>query len=223
MTPFTVELPIRAAMFIVDGVHVSDDDTGHRRLAEFANAAREIANQIGAELPGDFPGVQRARGLFRMLGIDPTKHRPSSEALLRRALKGLDQPRINTLVDVGNWCSLDFLLPLGIYDGSKLSPPIRLRRGEAGESYEAISERELHLTDRYVLADARSPFGSPITDSMRTSVSLKTTSTLVVIYAPIEESPAALLSRAESMIARIAEVCGGRGVELQLKEGNHST
>ncbi len=32
-------------------------------------------------------GVQNARSFFRAIGLDPTKRRPSSESLLRRALK----------------------------------------------------------------------------------------------------------------------------------------
>ena len=51
-----------------------------------------------------------------VIGIDPTKTRPSSEALLRRVRKGDHLPRINTLVDICNWCSLEFQLPYGLYD-----------------------------------------------------------------------------------------------------------
>src|SRR5207247_2419780 len=43
-----------------------------------------------------------ARKLYRKFGTDPTRTRPSSEALLRRVKKGEPLPRINSLVDVAN-------------------------------------------------------------------------------------------------------------------------
>ena len=54
--------------------------------------------------------------MYRRFGVDPTKTRPSSEALLRRVRKGDALPRVNNLVDVINWCSLESQLPFGLYD-----------------------------------------------------------------------------------------------------------
>jgi hypothetical protein len=55
--------------------------------------------------------------------IDPTKTRPSNEALLRRVRKGDAIPRIKSAVDVINWCSLEFQLPYGLYDSSRFQGP----------------------------------------------------------------------------------------------------
>jgi len=52
-----------------------------------------------------FPGSEEkyrtamVRAMYRHLGIDPTKTRPSSEAFLRRMRRGQPWPRINALVD----------------------------------------------------------------------------------------------------------------------------
>ena len=78
--------------------------------------------------------------MYRRLGIDPTKTRPSSEALLRRVKKGDHLPRINTLVDICNWCSLELQLPYGLYDLSGIEPPIELRLGADGEQYDGHPE-----------------------------------------------------------------------------------
>ena len=59
--------------------------------------------------------------MYKKVGIDPTKTRPSNEALLRRVRKGDAIPRINSAVDIINWCSLEFQLPYGLYDSSKIS------------------------------------------------------------------------------------------------------
>ena len=76
---------------------------------------RLVAHYAGKQ-PADIPGVAETRTLFRRLDIDPTKSRPSSEALLRRVLQGKGLPKVNSTVDVCNLCSLSHQIPLGLYD-----------------------------------------------------------------------------------------------------------
>src|SRR5688500_19760136 len=78
------------------------------------------------------------RAMYRRFGVDPTKTRPSSEALLRRVRKGDAPPRINNVVDVCNWCSLEFQVPYGLYDLSRVEGAVVLRAGRPGESYAEI-------------------------------------------------------------------------------------
>src|SRR5262249_9466241 len=47
-----------------------------------------LQSLYGGKQPADIPGVAETRALFHRLDIDPTKTRPSSEALLRRVLQG---------------------------------------------------------------------------------------------------------------------------------------
>ena len=129
---------------------------------------------------------QAVRTMYRRLGIDPTKTRPSSEALLRRVKKGDHLPRINTLVDICNWCSLELQLPYGLYDLSRIEPPIELRLGEDGEQYEGIRKDAVHVGGRPTLADQRGPFGNPTSDSARTMVTEATSEVLCVVFAPAD-------------------------------------
>ena len=69
------------------------------------------------------------RTMYKRVGLDPTKTRPSSEALLRRVRKGDPLPRINSMVDVCNWCSLEFQLPYGLYDAARIEGDVELRLG----------------------------------------------------------------------------------------------
>jgi DNA/RNA-binding domain of Phe-tRNA-synthetase-like protein len=75
------------------------------------------------------------RTMYKRVGLDPTRNRPSSEALLRRVRRGDPLPRINSMVDVCNWCSLEFQLPYGLYDAARLEGDVELRRGRDGECY----------------------------------------------------------------------------------------
>jgi DNA/RNA-binding domain of Phe-tRNA-synthetase-like protein len=140
--------------------------------------------------------------MYRRLGIDPTKTRPSSEALLRRVKKGDHLPRINTLVDICNWCSLELQLPYGLYDLSRIEPPIELRPGADGEQYEGIRKDAVHVGGRPTLADQRGAFGNPTSDSARTMVTEATSEVLCVIFAPAD--------LAATELRRVLDLTAGR-------------
>ncbi len=150
------------------------------------------------------------RAMYRRTGLDPTKRRPSSEALLRRVRKGEGLPRINTLVDVCNWCSLEFQLPYGLYDLDRVDGEVTLRLGTGGESYPGIRKDEVHVAGRLTLADARGPFGNPSSDSARTMVTEAATRALMVIFAPAELPASRLNHVLDVSSARTLAYCGGR-------------
>ena len=131
--------------------------------------------------PDDIAAV---RTMYKRVGIDPTKRRPSSEALRRRVRKGDALPRINSMVDVCNWCSLECQLPYGLYDAARIEGDVVLRLGVVGESYPGIRKDEVHVAGRITLADAHGAFGNPTSDSARTMVTTATTRALVVVFAP---------------------------------------
>ena len=128
--------------------------------------------------------IAAVRTMYKRLGIDPTKTRPSSEALLRRVRRGDELPRINRLVDVINWTSLETQLSFGLYDASNIRGAVTMRRGREGEEYAGIRKDMVHVGGRLVLADAIGPFGNPTSDSARTMVTTATVEAVVVIYVP---------------------------------------
>ena len=142
-------------------------------------AAAEAAVRINP--PAETTSV---RTMYKRVGIDPTKTRPSSEALLRRVRKGDPLPRINSMVDVCNWCSFEFHLPYGLYDAAHIEGDVTLRIGVEGESYPGIRKDVVHVGGRITLTDAAGPFGNPTSDSARTMVTTATTRALVVVFAP---------------------------------------
>jgi DNA/RNA-binding domain of Phe-tRNA-synthetase-like protein len=155
-------------------VNVEGDERLEGPLAEAEAKARR-----------DPPAVRAAvRAMYWQVGIDPTRRRPSSEALLRRVLRGDRLPRINTLVDICNWCSLEFQLPFGLYDLERVDGGVSLRLGQPGEEYAGIGKDVVHVAGRLALADRSGPFGNPTSDSRRTMVTAATTRALVVIFAP---------------------------------------
>jgi DNA/RNA-binding domain of Phe-tRNA-synthetase-like protein len=140
--------------------------------------------------------------MFHRLGIDPTKTRPSSEALLRRVLKGLGLPEINTIVDVCNLASLEHQLPLGLYDRKEVRGPVFARLGRKGEGYDGIRKAHVNLSDRPMLADDDGAFGAPTSDSARTQITGSTNALLVIVYRPLARSSEDL----SSMLGRVADL-----------------
>ena len=153
--------------------------------------------------------VAAVRTMYKRVGLDPTKRRPSSEALLRRVRKGEPLPRINAMVDVCNWCSLEFQLPYGLYDAAKIDGDVVLRLGREGESYPGIRKDDVHVGGRITLADRVGPFGNPTSDSARTMVTTDTTRALLVVFAPLEVETARLRHVLEVTAASMHEFTGG--------------
>jgi len=181
-------------------------------LGEMERTAAALAAEHAGRQPSEIPGLGPARDLYRAFRIDPTRTRPSSEALLRRVLQGKPLPRILSAVDLCNLLSLQFLLPLGLYDSGKIRGDVTLRRGAPGESYPGIRKDEVHVEGRPVLVDSEGPFGNPTSDSFRTSVTPDTRSLWLVIFAPSAFSRATLEKytlRAAEAIARHLSPAGG--------------
>jgi len=152
--------------------------------------------------------IAAVRTMYKRVGLDPTKTRPSSEALLRRVRRGDSLPRINSMVDVCNWCSLEFQLPYGLYDASRIDGDVELRIGGDGESYPGIRKDDVNVAGRITLADTQGPFGNPTSDSARTMVTTATTRALLVVFAPREVDARRLAIVLDSTSTRMTEFTG---------------
>jgi DNA/RNA-binding domain of Phe-tRNA-synthetase-like protein len=168
-------------------------------------AAAESA--VRANPPAEITAV---RTMYKRVGLDPTKTRPSSEALLRRVRKGDSLPRINSMVDVCNWCSLEFQLPYGLYDAAHIDGDVELRIGRSGESYPGIRKDDVHVEGRIALADRVGPFGNPTSDSARTMVTTATTKAMLVVFAPRELEARRLTQVLDATSRRMTEFTGCR-------------
>jgi len=190
---------VRPGVLWLDGATVVEAES---RL-DAPLAAAEAA--VRADPPEEIAAV---RTMYKRVGIDPTKRRPSSEALLRRVRKGEGLPRINSMVDVCNWCSLEFQLPYGLYDAARIEGDVVLRLGLPGESYAGIRKDDVHVGGRITLADGVGPFGNPTSDSARTMVTSATTRALVVVVAPFELDQRRLLHVVSVTAKRMHEYTG---------------
>lgn len=195
-----IELPgVRLGAVETDDVEVVavEPSLSEEMDAVCARLRRELTVEAMAELES----VRDVRAMFHGWGMDPSRYRPSSEALLRRVVQGKGLYRVSNAVDASNLGSIETAWPYGCYNREALSPPIVLRAGLPGEVYQGIGKQTWHLEGRPVLADSVGAFGSPISDSTRTMVTLATRQLLIAIYSPAGSQQVAL----ETAMERLAE------------------
>jgi len=181
---------------------------------KLASLRSEVSELARASLEGIEISSHRTaaaiRKLFRAAGCDPTRYRPSSEALLRRVLKGEELPAIHPLVDLNNCLSVELAVPCGLAAEGSFTPPVTLRAGRPGESYESL-RGPFNLEGKPLLADAAGPFSTPITDSQRGKVTEDTARAWMVAYLPAGVvTPAAVLDKIRELLhkAPVARIEG---------------
>ena len=200
---------VRPGVLWFDGATVVEHE--HRLDAPLAAAEASVRINPPAE-------TTTVRTMYKRVGIDPTKTRPSSEALLRRVRKGDTLPRINSMVDVCNWCSFEFQLPYGLYDAAHIDGDVTLRIGREGESYPGIRKEEVHVGGRIALVDAIGPFGNPTSDSARTMVTTQTTRALLVVFAPRDVGGVQLMRVMDVTSQRMQQFTGCRETQRLVSE-----
>ncbi|MEO8743689.1 MAG: phenylalanine--tRNA ligase beta subunit-related protein [Candidatus Dormiibacterota bacterium] len=148
----------------------------------------EVARTIQAARSKDVAPLTPARDLYRRFGLDPTRVRPSSEALLRRLKKGEPMPRINSLVDVANAMSVQLQVPVGLYDLDKVKgEELVIRLGAEGETYTGIGKERVNVAGRICVADEEGPCGNPSADSARTMITSDTERAAWIYFLPVRD------------------------------------
>jgi DNA/RNA-binding domain of Phe-tRNA-synthetase-like protein len=202
-----LELPdVKLGVVEADGVRFALVDEALAKLMD--EVCDRKRREFTLESLADAEPTRAVRAMFRAWGVDPSKYRPSSEALLRRVVQGKGLYRVSNLVDIGNLGSIETGWPYGCYDRSRLDTPIVFRHGAPGELYEGIGKRTWHLEGRPVLADAQGPFGSPISDSTRSMITQSARAVSAVIYAPSGVSDASIEAATARLQERFSQFAG---------------
>ena len=155
--------------------------------AQLAALRSEVVRKIWARLTMEslagHPTVNALRKLFRAAGCDPTRYRPSSEALLRRVLKGEELPALHPLVDINNCLSADLAVPCCVMREGTFTPPLVFRAGREGESYESL-RGPFNPAGKPLLTDALGALDAPITGNERVKIVPETEIAWLVAYLP---------------------------------------
>lgn len=141
----------------------------------------KIIAALDESLISQKPTIKETKEAYRKLGKDPSRYRPSAEALTRRIVKGKDLFWINNIVDILNLISLESGFSIGGYDADKIKGKVEFGIGKTDEPYEAIGRGSFNIENLPVFRDDRGAFGSPTSDSTKTMVTDQTTNFLMVI------------------------------------------
>jgi DNA/RNA-binding domain of Phe-tRNA-synthetase-like protein len=202
-----IKLPgVKLGTIEADAVRVAPSDQALAQLMDEVCERKRL--EFTLESLADSKPVRDVRAMFREWGMDPSKYRPASEALLRRVVQGKGLYRVSNVVDIGNLGSIETGWPFGCYDRSRIQQPIEFRHGIAGESYEGIGKQTWHLQERPLLADSQGPFGSPISDSTRSMITESAKDVLIVLYVPAGVVDASLEVAIKRVIERLTLFAG---------------
>jgi DNA/RNA-binding domain of Phe-tRNA-synthetase-like protein len=159
----------------------------------------------------DIKGIQEWRTIFKKVGTDPSRYRPSVEALYRRIKKQDYLHTINSAADLNNFFSLQYEVPIGIYDLDKINGAIELRVGKSGDEYTGINGRLINMENKLLTSDTTGPFGSPFVDSERTAVTEASQNAVQVIYLKPSLSVDQCEKLVQSLMDMFTQVNGGTG------------
>lgn len=129
-----------------------------------------------------FPGLLEWQLVWKTLGSSPSRYRPSAEALFRRIKKQNYLPSVHSAVDMNSFLSLQYEIPLGLYDADKIEGNVEIALGTEQDQYEGLNNRTNTLTNILVSKDVLGAFGSPYVDSTRTAVTESTKNALHIFY-----------------------------------------
>jgi DNA/RNA-binding domain of Phe-tRNA-synthetase-like protein len=201
-------LGVKLAYSVSWGVPVKELDSS-KLSAEAERLREEITSKYTLENLKNDPVVRAYRDFYWRIGIDPTKTRPSSEALVRRLLRG-KWPKINPVVDAGNIASARHLVPIGIYDLERFTPPARIVLASGGEVFEPIGgEEERVPANTPIMVDSRGVVMHlyPHRDSRITMVRPETRCVLVVAAGV----PGVSMARLKGTVAEVQRLLGVLG------------
>ncbi len=176
-----------------DGLSLSVTRLSNLTLSEskpdFVTHEQELFEEIRSKMTlddaKDDPLFRSYRDLYWTFGMDPTKHRVSSEAVLRRVLRGLNLWRISDLVDVVNLASAYHKIPIGLIDDSKRVGNLIVRSANRDEVFTRMGGQTITCRGReIVLADQEKIicYGYATHDSDQTKVTRKSKDVLLVLY-----------------------------------------
>ncbi|WP_100488981.1 B3/4 domain-containing protein [Sporolactobacillus pectinivorans] len=150
----------------------------------------------------DIPGIKEWRSMFKQAGTDPSRYRPSQEALLRKIKKDGRPHMIHSAVDLNNFFSVQYSIPMGIYDLAQINAPVRLTVGTSADTYDGLNGRMMNMENKIISADSEGAFGSPIVDSRRTCVTEHAEHALQIVYL----RPSMPDEEAQRLTGKIAEM-----------------
>ena len=173
---------------------------------------KQVRSKFNIKLVKDQQTFRAYRDFFWKIGIDPTKIRPASEALVRRILAGKTIPRINTLVDAYNLASIKNGIAVATFDSDKLDGDLLMRFADEGEQFCGIGmEKPLILKGGEIIISDNEKLIAvyPYRDAENTKVTEKTKNITLIVCGVPGISKELLSDALRVVIEYVTTFCGG--------------
>lgn len=207
------------AIIEADVVNSENSDELWNRIHE---AEKEFRGKYTTETLKQQSGIAATRAAYRRFGKDPSRYRPSNEALVRRVLQGKELYHINTLVDINNLASIHWGYSIGGFDMNKIQGHrLVLGVGEKDEPYEGIGRGVLNIEGLPVYRDNKGGIGTPTSDHERTKIGMDIRQLLFLIngYDGDEERTLACAKELQDLLR---EFGGSDGGTIRLVRANET-
>jgi DNA/RNA-binding domain of Phe-tRNA-synthetase-like protein len=203
-------------------VCIQQDNQQLRQLKKIVY--EEVINRYEIDRLKEEPTVRAYRDFYWNLNIDPTKTRPSGEALLRRVLHGEELPNVSTAVDAYNLASMKTIIPISGFDLDKLAPPFHVRFGKENEPFTGIGMKTpiALKSNMLLLADEKQALCIyPYRDCDGTKITLKTRNVAMIGYGAPRTTIEQVHEAVETALSFITNVAGGEKVGAKAFRSDH--
>lgn len=194
----------RAIVVTADVVNRPTDDA---LWAHLHRVADDVRANYAMEQVNKREAIAATRRAYKACGKEPNRYRPSSEALMRRMVKGLELYRTLSVIDLINVLSVETGHSIGGFDADKISgTTLTLGVGDEGEPYEAIGRGQLNIAGMPVWRDSLGGIGTPTSDNDRTKLSEDSVHLLMIINMyGMENAADVVVARAEELLRTYAD------------------
>ena len=214
---------VKVGYAIIRGVSVKKADPEVERLKKLTEDIVRRDYSLVSGHPGNIKELRKLaswREIYKNFGFDTGSRVCSSEALIKRILKGDKMPSINTLVDAYNISSIRKLNPMAAYDLDKLKGGLELRYSE-GEAFHPIgADGTKTKKGEVVYADEEKVIcsGYNYRDGELTKITEQTKNVLVITDGTEAYTKEEVLDALGNAVYLITRFCGGECEEKGVVE-----
>lgn len=187
---------------------VTNQPTSDELWKEIERASENLKNRYELQELNKRNSISATRKVYKALGKDPNRYRPSAEALGRRILNGKGIYRLTSLIDIINLISIETGYSIGGFDADKIEGDnLILDVGTHEDIFNAIGRGILNIEGLPVYRDEIGGIGTPTSDEERTKLTPDTVRLLMLvnIYGE-EESPEKVEKIAKDLLKRYASL-----------------
>ena len=214
-----------AVIGVVAAYDIKNSKSSKQVMDLLKQSQERISKKIKREDIKEHPHVAPWREAYRKFGAKPKKYLPSVENLVTRIAKGVPFGSVNTLVDLYNIVSINYLLPAGGEDIDTL-------KGNIDLTFAGDSEKEVVLLGD---KEAKAPKPGEVIykddngaicrrwnwkEADRTKLTENTTHAVLVLEGLPPISKEYVQDATNALATLIEEYCGGTATVALLEESN---